>query len=55
VKECLVFLISPIAIIVNESLSMSVFPRSMKVALVKPLIKKHSTVVFQTITDLFQI
>jgi hypothetical protein len=34
--------ISPITNIVNKSLSLGVFSRSMKVALVKPLIKNHT-------------
>ena len=37
VKDCLDV---PITNIVNKSLSLGVFPRSMKAALVKPLIKK---------------
>ena len=41
VKDCLDVLISPITNLVNKSLSLGVFPRSMKAALVKPLIKKH--------------
>ena len=32
----------PITNIVNKSLSLGVYPRSMKAALVKPLIKKHT-------------
>jgi len=40
VKDCLYVLINPITNIVNKSLSLGVFPRSMKAALVKPLIKK---------------
>jgi len=39
VKDYLAVLISPITKIVNKSLSLGVYPRSMKVALVKPLIK----------------
>ena len=39
VKDCLDFLISPIKTIVNKSLSLDVFPRSIKAALVKPLLK----------------
>ena len=48
VKDCLGVLISPITNIVNKSLSLGVFTRSMKAALVKPLIKKKtvSTVIF---------
>ena len=42
VKDCLDVLISPITNIVNKSLSVGVFPRSMKAALVKPLIKNHT-------------
>jgi len=34
--------VDPITNIVNKSLSLGVFPRSMKAALVKPLIKKHT-------------
>ena len=41
-KDCLEVLISPITNIVNESLSLGVFPRSMKAAFVKPLIKNHT-------------
>jgi len=42
VKDCLGVLINPITNIVYESLSLGVFPRSMKTALVIPLItKKH--------------
>jgi len=39
VKDCLDVLISPITKIINKSLSLGVFPRSMKTSLVKPLIK----------------
>ena len=39
-KDCLDVLISPITNIVNKLLSLGAFPRSMKAALVKPLIKK---------------
>ena len=42
VKDCLDVLINPITNIVNKSLSLGVFPRSMKAALVKPLIKNHT-------------
>jgi len=42
VKYCLDVLISPITNIVNKSLSLGVFPISIKAALVKPLIKKHT-------------
>ena len=42
VKDCLDVLISPITNIVNKSLSLGVFPRSMKATIVKPLIKKHT-------------
>ena len=38
VKDCLDVLINSITNIVNKSLSLSVYPRSMKAALVKPLI-----------------
>ena len=38
-EDCLDVLINPITNIVNKSLSLGVFPRSMKAALVKPLIK----------------
>jgi len=41
VKDCLDDLISPIRNIVNKSLFLGVFPRSMKAALVKPLIKNN--------------
>jgi len=41
VKDCLDVVIKPITNIVNKSLSLGVFPRSMKAALVKPLIKKN--------------
>ena len=40
VKDYLDVLISPITYIVNTSLSLGVFARSTKAALVKPLIKK---------------
>ena len=40
VKDYLDVLISPITNIVNKSLSLGVFPRSMKAALVNPLMKK---------------
>jgi len=40
VKEFLDVLISPITSIVNKSLSLGVFPRSMKAAIGKSLIKK---------------
>ena len=48
VTDCLDVLINPITNIVNKSLSLGVFPRSMKAALVKPLIKKTTlwTVIF---------
>ena len=39
VKDCLDVLINQITNIVNKSLSLGGFPRSMKAALVKPLIK----------------
>ena len=39
VKDCLDVLIKPITNIVNKSLSLGIFPRSMKAAIVKPLIK----------------
>jgi len=39
VKDCLDVLISPITNIVNKSLSLGVFPRSMKAALVQRLMK----------------
>ena len=42
VKGCLDVLINPITNIVNKSLSLAVFSRSMKAALVKPLIKNHT-------------
>ena len=42
VKDCLDVLIRPITNIVNKSLSLGVFPRSMKAALVKVLIKNHT-------------
>ena len=42
VKDCLDILINPIINIVNKSLSLYVFPRSTKAALVKPLIKNHT-------------
>jgi len=48
VKDCLDVLINPIINIINKSLSLGVFPRSMKAALVKPLIKRKTlwTVIF---------
>jgi len=46
VKDCLDVLVSLITNIVIKSLSLGVFPRSMKAALVKPLIK-HSTEIDQ--------
>jgi len=47
VKDCLDVLISPITNIINKSLSLGVFPRSMKAALVKPLIQNTLwTVIF---------
>jgi len=39
VKDCLDVLINPITNIVNKSLSLGVFPKSVKATLVKPLIK----------------
>jgi len=42
VKDYLNVLISPITNIVNKSLYLGIFPRSMKAALVKPLIKNHT-------------
>jgi len=42
VKDCLGVPISPITNIVNKSLSLGVFPRSMEAALVRPLIKNHT-------------
>jgi len=42
VKDCLDIPISPITNIVNTSLFLGVFTRSMKAALVKPLIKNHT-------------
>jgi len=42
VKDCLDVLINTITNIVNKSLSLGVFPRPMKAALVKPLIKNHT-------------
>ena len=39
VKDCLDVLISPITNIVHKALFLSVFPRSMKAALVKPIRK----------------
>ena len=45
VKDCLDVVISLITNIVNKSLSLGVFPRSMKAAFVKPLIKLW-TVIF---------
>ena len=42
VKDCLDILINPVTNIVIKSLSLGVFPRSMKAALVKPLIKNHT-------------
>ena len=42
IKKCLDILITPITKIVNLSLSTGVFPRSMKQARVKPLIKNHN-------------
>jgi len=42
VKDCLDVLINPITDIVNKSLYLGVFPRSMKAALVQPLIKNHT-------------
>ena len=46
-KDCLDVLVSPITNIVNKSLSLGVFPTSMKAALVKSLIKKTLwTVIF---------
>lgn len=42
VKECQVFLISPIRKMVNESSPLVVFPRSMNVALVKYLLKQSN-------------
>ena len=41
VKDSLDILISPITNVVNKSLSLGIFQRSMKPALVKPLIKNH--------------
>jgi len=41
VKDDLDVLINPITNIVNKSLSLGVFPRPMKSALVKPLQKAH--------------
>ena len=47
VRECLNVLINSITNIVNKSLSLDVFPRSMKAAIVKPLIKNTTfTVIF---------
>ena len=40
VKVCLDVLINAIRNIVNKSLSLDVFPRSMKAGIIKPLIKK---------------
>jgi len=42
VKDCLDVLINPITNIVNKSLSLGAFPRSMKATFVKPLIKRHT-------------
>ena len=42
VKYCLDILINPITNIVNKSLSLGVFPRSMKAAHIKPLITNHT-------------
>jgi len=42
VKEHQNILIAPISKMINDSLSMGVFPHSMKIAHVKPLIKKHN-------------
>jgi len=39
-KDCLDDMISPITNIINKSLSLGVLPRSMKSALVKPLLTK---------------
>ena len=44
VKECQDILIGQIANIVNISLSLGVFPLSMKATLVKPQIKRHNLV-----------
>jgi len=41
-KYCLDVLISPITNVVKKSLSLGVFPRSTKAAIVKPLINNHS-------------
>ena len=41
IKDCLDVLISPMTNIVNLSLDTGTFPDSMKVARVKPLLKKH--------------
>ena len=43
VKGCLDFLKSSITNIVNKSLSLGVFPRFTKAALIKPLIKKYGS------------
>ena len=42
VKECQDILILPITKIINDSMSMGFFPDSMKIAHVKPLIKKYN-------------
>jgi len=44
VKDYFGVLIGPIINIVNKSLSPAVFPRSMKAALIKPLINQHNMV-----------